>query len=109
MISREDQIRVQTDDGEIWDRMSELELGMHDQELTLEAAGLSLSVVDRWLRRVDKKCAILVSKLNEHAMPAESYAVSGTVKGVRLSPYDAASAEARIDRIVIEVTKVVMI
>lgn len=107
-VRREDQARVQLDDGTGWDQMSDLvamdgragDPPFQDLELS-RPGGLDASVVMPLLRRVGKQVALLVTLLDPAGQPTSSYAVSGTLREVALAGSDSNGMDLPYDRIVI--------
>jgi hypothetical protein len=112
-IRRKDQARVLTDDGTVWDYMSELVLpdpededqGMEPIEIS-RTSGFETTAI-KWMRRRKQPIALLVVTLDAWGQESTPiYALRGRLEDVRLSEYDANSSDASLDHLVILPTKV---
>lgn len=112
-IRREDQARVITDDGRMWDGMTALVMtsakgdDSYEDIILTRAAGLNPETVMNYMRRMNKRIALLITGLDRAAWPGQSVAVGGRVKEVKLAPYDSNSTDIALDQITIKVEKVV--
>lgn len=112
-MRRTDQMSVFTDDGFVWDSMSEVSIsggpGATQEDFELSTGRLTMAQIETLMRRVGKPIFVLATKLDQMGVAEEAMGIHGVVSKLSLSPYDANDSDLMIDRISISPVKVVQL
>lgn len=108
--TREDMMRVITDDGHIWDYMGPLRHATAEMDKDGGYDAVELSVLKDSLdphylvnmsRRINRSISLLAIELDRDGQPGAGLAIGGIVEAVLFASYDSQSSQPAMDTIVI--------